>query len=152
MNSFSSDDGTRLQELLEEETDIFRQIRELTRVQKELLAADDIDGFNSALDDRLELIEKINGLHQETNLLMQSYKVFKNSPGGSESVEIENAVALLQETIAETVELDGSNAVLAKRKAEEYIKQIGKLSLTRKSIGKYAPGAPTTSALFDRKT
>ena len=73
---FSSKEEARLLELLGEEQAIFERIRALTGEQATLIAADDMEAFNGSLDSRQELIEKINGLHQETNVLMQSYISF----------------------------------------------------------------------------
>jgi hypothetical protein len=60
VNDFSQDMETRLLVLLGKELEIFEQIRELTKKQAELLAADDdkSDAFGSSLDRRQELIEK----------------------------------------------------------------------------------------------
>ena len=152
MKTFSRDMEERLLELLVQEQEVFEQIREATLNQKELIAADDIDAFDKSLDRRQELIKKINGLHQESDVLMQSYISFTSSADGVTIGVIDDALGRLREITAECAGLNEQNTTAAKEKAEEYIKQIGKLSLTRKSLGKYAQSVPNTPELFDKKT
>jgi len=148
----SNEEQARLLELLDEEQRIFEQILGLTRKQTELLAMDDIEAFDKSLDGRQELMEKINGLHQETNALMQSYISFAQSPGGEKSGEIEAAHERLRGVITECAQLNETNMDAAKEMAEDYIKRSEKLNLGRKSIGAYALGVPNNSELFDTKT
>ena len=72
MSKFSREDEMRLIKLLSDEHALFGQIRALTEKQSAFLKQDDTDAFEGSLDERQELIEKINGLHQETKVLMQS--------------------------------------------------------------------------------
>ena len=152
MKSFSRDNEARLLELLGKESDHFKQILDMTEKQTELLAADDIGGFDESISRRQELIEKINGLHQESDVLMQSYLSFTDVPGGKKNGAIEKAAARIRETAAKCAALNDKLIISAKEKAEDYIKQIGKLSLSRKSIGAYVQGVPNDPELFDRKT
>ena len=152
MNDFSQDKERRLLELLDQEIDLFVRIYELTEKQSELLTEDDADGFNSSLDSRQELIEKINGLHQESNSLMQSYASFIGSVIGKSIGAIDSAVAKRQNIVAGCTELNEKNTNMAKEKAEGYIKRIEKLSQSRKSLETYTLGVPNNPELFDRKT
>ena len=138
--------------LLGEELAVFEQIRDLTGKQTDLLAVDDVKALDESLDRIQELIGKINGLHQESDVLMQSYISFSDSAGGGKDPGIETAVEKLRGVIAECAELNEKNTTLAKETAEEYIKRIGKLSLSRKSLGAYAAQVPNNSELFDKKT
>jgi len=149
---FSPDNEKRLLELLEREFELFKKILELTGEQTELLTADDADAFNKSLDVRQALIEEINGLHQESDILMQSYMSVQEQPGGDRAGEIEAAAARLRDVIAQSAAINEKNTVAAKDKAEEYIRQIGKLSLNRKSIGAYIQGVPNEPEHFDKKT
>ena len=171
MNNFPRKKEERLLELLGQELELFGRIREQTAAQAELLKADDSEGFGRSLDERQGIIEKIDGLHQECDALMQSYISFSDpqgdrpatasggagpsgaAPSGGGKIEkIERAALRLREAIAECVELNDKNAALAQDMAEEYIKQIGNLSLKRKSLGKYALGVPNNPEHFDKMT
>jgi len=152
VNDFSQDKKARLLELLGQEFDLFRQMYELTEKQAMLLAADDIDAFDNSLDRRKELIEEINGLHQETDILMQSYMSFAGSVSGEKIAAIEIAVAQRQDVILGCAVLNEKNTSVAKEKAEDYIGRIGKLSQSRKSLELYIPDTPNKAELFDRKT
>jgi len=152
VNDFSPIDEGRLLVLLGEELDTFRQIGSLSIKQAEMLAADDMEAFEGSLERRQGLIEKINGLHQETDFLMQFYIAFSGSEDGEVSDAIESTAGQLREAIADCVSTNDKNMVAAKEKAEEYIKRIGKLSLSRKSLGAYAQAVPNNSELFDKKT
>ena len=152
MNDFSRENEERLLELLGQEYGILEQIRAMTEKQTELIAADDIDAFNKSLDRRQELITQINGLHQESDVLMQSYISFTASGGGSKISAVDEASGKIKAIVSECALKNEKNTSAAKEKAEEYIKQIGKLSLTRKSLGKYAQSVPNSPELFDKKT
>jgi len=149
---FSQENTGRLLELIAREISGFERIHELTVKQTELIAADEMDALGDMLDGRQEMIEQINGLHQETDILMQSYISFSSGPGGEKNDEIDAVIARLDAVITLCAAADAEFSGLAGEKAEDYIKRIGNLSLTRKSIEKYAPGVPNDSEYFDRKT
>ena len=152
MNGFPRDREARLLELLGEELVIFKQIHELTEKQTELLAADDLEAFNESLDSRQELIEKINGLHQEAEALMQSYISFSKSKGGNKVAAVEQAIGKLRDAVGGCAALNEKNIAAAKEMNEEYVKRIDELSIGRKSLGAYAQNVPNSSELFDKKT
>jgi hypothetical protein len=152
LRSFPSEKETRLLELQNKELELLQQIRELTERQTELLLADDIEAFGESIDSRQELIEKINGLHQESNILMQYYISFAGAAGAGKIDAIEDMNRQLAEELAGCVELNDKNATLTKEKTADYMKQIGKLSLGRKSLGAYVQDVPNDSQLFDKKT
>ena len=152
VSKFSQEKQSRLLGLLGEELALFKQIRGLTEKQTELLTADDTEAFDESLERRQELIEKINGLHQETDLLMQSYISFSSSAGGGKIDAVETAAERIRGVIAECAALNDSNITMVKGMAEEYVKRIDKLSLSRKSLGAYAQNVPSNSMHFDRKT
>lgn len=152
MNDFSQDTRVRLLVLLDAEIELFGRIYELTVKQAELLAADDIEEFNKSLDSRQILIEKINELHQEINILMQSYVSFAGSGTGRKIEAIEKAEAQRLDIIAQCAALNEKNNRAANEKADAYIKRIDKLNLTKKSLEIYTPELPNTPELFDRKT
>ena len=154
MNDSLQDEKTRLLELLGEETELFERIYKLTQKQAELLAADDddISAFNNSLDSRQELIERIKGLHQESDPLMQSCMFMANSTDRNSIEVIEKVVAQRQAVIEKCVVLNDKNTAAAKEKSEVFTKRIGKLSLSRKSIKVYTPDIPNKPELFDKKT
>ena len=147
---FPRDKEERLLELLGQELELFDRIREMTAAQAELLKADDPEGFNRSLDSRQEIIEKINGLHQESDVLMQSYVSFYAT--GRKDDAIRAAAERIDSIIAECAELNDRNTAAAQVKTEDYIRQIGNLSLRRKSLGKYAQSVPNNPELFDKMT
>ena len=152
MSIFSGDSAARLLELLGTELEVFGQMLELTAKQTELIAWDDIDALDESLDRRQELIEKINGLHQESDILMQSYISYLDTAGGKNNGSIDYASAQIRETAAKCAELNEKNMAAAKEKAEGYKERIGKLSLGRKSMGAYIQGVANTPEMFDKRT
>ena len=152
MNIFSPEEEARLLKLLGEETTVLKQIREMTLKQMDLLESGEIERLGEALDDRQGLIEQIKGLHQETNVLMQSYVTVKKAPGGKSIAAVESASSVLWDTMEETEKINRRITVAAKGAAEDFIRQIGKLSLMRKSMKKYAPELAGGSELLDIKT
>ena len=151
MSKFESVDIKRLSELLDDELKLYGQIRKLTEKQAGLLAKDDIDAFNSSLDKREELIEKIKGLHQEKDPLMQSYISLSDSEK-SKNGDIEKLKAQVREALAECGRLNDENIAAMKEKTEEHTKRIDEQSAKRKGIGGYAQSVPNTPEMFDKKT
>ena len=152
MSGFSKDKEARLLELLSQELEIFERMRELTGKHAELIAEDEVDALGESLDRRQELIEKINGLHQESNALMQSYMSYSNSAGGKSIGEIEKAAGRIRDIIAECAGLDEKNTEAAKEKVEQYKVRANKLSLNRKSMGAYIQGVANNPEMFDKMT
>jgi len=152
VKGFSRDDAERLLGFLERENELFEGIRDLTAEQSELLAVDDIDAYVASLDRRQEIIEEINGLHQESEVLMQSYISLMSEHDAESVASVDEALVRFGALVAECAAMDEVNGELAKEKAEEYMKRIGKLSLTRKGLSKYTQNLPGSSEHFDAKT
>ena len=150
MSEFTRDNAVRLLGLLRKEHELFEQMLKLTEKQKELLAADDIEELDKSLDRRQEIIEKINGLHQESNLLMQSYMSYQKAPGKKKVNEIEAASKQLKDTIAKCAALNEKNTAAANEKNKAYTEQIDKLSSARKSIGSYIQPIENDPEMFDK--
>jgi flagellar biosynthesis/type III secretory pathway chaperone len=142
-------DVERLSELLSEELEIFEEILKLTEKQTKLLKKDEIEELNSSLEKRQELIEKINGLHQELDPLMQSYI---SSPAENKNDKIEQYRERIKELITACTEQSNDNMNAIKAKADEQVKKIEKQSAKRKGIGGYAQAVPNTPEVFDKKT
>ena len=145
-----TDSEERLLITLSQELELFERVLDLTEKQTEQIAADMIDELNESLDHRQELIEKINGLHQESDSLMQSYissavvtKVGKNN-------KIEVTIEHIRDIMAKCAVLDEKNTAAAKEKAEGFADRIGKLNLNRKSLGSYIQGVANNSEMFDK--
>ena len=150
MSQFSKDNAARLLELLRKELEIFTRMRELTVKQKELIATDELEALDASLDRRQGLIEEINGLHQESDVLMQSYMLY--SAEKKSISEIENVAAQLREIIAECAGLNDSNISDAKEKSESYINKIDELSMNRKGLGAYIQNVENRPEMFDKMT
>ena len=152
MDLFPQNKEERLLELLAHEKEMFEQMRGLIGEQAKLLAADDIAGFNRSLDKGQETIDMINGLHQESDDLMQSYTSYSNSEKGKKIDAIEDAAALIRELLTECAGLHQKNSAAAKEKSEEYAGQSSQLRTRRESLGLYAQPPPEAPMMFDRKT
>ena len=142
----------RLLELLGEAVELTGRVAGISDEQSKMLASDDLDSFNESLEKGQELINKINGLHQESEVLMQSYASYVNSAGGGKINAIEAAAARFVELLELCAASNKRNLSEATEKTEEFIRQIGSLSLKRKSLGRYAQNSGESSAHFDKKT
>jgi len=152
VNRFSQENSARLLELLGQEMEQLNRMHELTEKQAELLIADDIDDFHKSLDQRQGLIERIKGLHQESDVLMQSYVAFSSVDAGRVIEAIEKAVAERRRMIGECAALNEKNIITAKEKASSYLERLEKLSLNRRSIELYTPEVPNSPEIIDKKT
>jgi len=151
VNQLTTVDTKRLLELLENELELYKQIRKLTEKQAQLLNKDEIDSFNGSLEKRAELIEKIKGLHQDSDPLMQSYvSAIKNVANADESIE--KLREQIRGEITECSRLNDENMAAMKDKVEEHTKKIDEKSAQRKGIGGYAQAVPNTPEIFDKKS
>jgi len=151
VSKISSVDLERLTELLSEELETYSQIRKLTEEQTKLLTKDDIEAFDKSLDKRETLIEKINGLHQDSNPLMQSYASVSNGSDAS-NADIDDLKNKIREQLEICAQLNDKNMSIMKMKAEEHTKKIDEQSAKRKTIGGYAQSVPNMPEMFDRKS
>ena len=152
MSKFTQENASQLLMALRQELELFEKIREITKEQTELIAAEKIVAFNESLDRRQELIEKINGLHQETDGLMQSYISYSSSKGGEKIGKVEQLSGEVKSLIAECAALNEKNEVAAREKSEEFSQKIERLSLSRKSLGTYIQNIEAAPELFDKMT
>ena len=151
MSKFASSDKERLLKLLSEKLKIYKQIRKLTEEQTELLEKDDIEAFDSSLEKRAKLIEKINGLHQESETLMQSYALAAEESKDKNS-DINKLEKDIRDILKECANLNDNNIAVMKEKTQEHIKRIDEQSAKRKGVGGYVQSVPNTSEVFDKKT
>jgi len=147
----SSEDIERLSKLLGEELEHYKQIRKLTEEQVELLNKDDIEAFNGSLNKREELIEKIKGLHQEKEPLVQSYASLSESEK-KQGKEINNLNKQIREIIEVCAEINDRNILCVKGKTDDLTKKIDEQSSKRKGIGGYVQAVPNTPEMFDKKS
>ena len=151
MSGLESADMERLTKLLADELKLYGQIRKLTEEQTELLAKDDIEAFDNSLDKRETLIEKIKGLHQDSNPLMQSYVSF-SSDGNKANDEIDGLKNQIREQLEVCAQLNDKNMETMRFKTEEHSKKIDEQSAKRKTIGGYAQSVPNVPEMFDKKS
>ena len=152
MSDFSREKDERFLEVLGRERELFEQLFEILGEQAGLIAADDIEAFDKALEKGRNITQKIDGLHQETSLLMQSYALHSNSGDGRESDAVETLMGQLRDITAKCAELNEKITAEAKNKAAQYTQEINRLNLSRKSIGLYAQGVANNPEHFDRKS
>ena len=152
MSDFSPDKEESLLRLLGQERELFEQLFETLGEQAGLIAVDDIEAFDRALEKGRNITQKVDGLHQETSLLMQSYALHSNSENGLESDAVETLTGQLRDITAKCAELNEKITAEAKNKAAQYTQEINRLNLSRKSIGLYAQGVTNNPEHFDRKS
>jgi len=145
---FESSDKAKLQDYLSQEFETFEKIQKLTEKITEQISTDKIEALDKSLDKRQELIEKINGLHQESNPLMQSYVSLEEV--------IDKEIERLMEQIREIAEIcakaNDINMNAIKVKKQEQTNKIEKQSAKRKGISGYAQAIPHSPEVIDKKT
>ena len=140
---------SRLTELLGEELKLLENIKELTDEQTRQIEMDEFDGLEKLLGSRQELIDKINGLHQDSEPLMQSYVSSSDSQKIREIDELQEEIKQILQSCKESNE---RNVEMLSHKSVSQKEKIGKQSAQRKGIGGYAQAVPTSSEMFDKKT
>ena len=147
MMNFSSHERDALMRQLQGEMAVLISLRELTQEQAALLAADDIDAVNASLDRRQKFIEEFERLHQETEVLMQSY-----ISSQTVTAEIDGLLTQIRAELAAIAAKNDENGTAAKVKSGEYGKDISKLNLGRRGIGLYNQTVERGAEYFDKKT
>jgi len=149
VSNFTS--AERLLELLSDELKVYEKIFKLTEEQTKLLVKDDIEAFNNSLDKRETLIEKIKGLHQESDSLMQSY-ISLSSSTKEKNNKIEELKKQIHDIIKLCADLNDENITAMNEKTSEHTKKIDDQSSKRKGIGGYAQSVPNMPEVFDKKS
>ena len=152
MSKFNREAETRLISLLEEKLKLFEQMKEQTVKQTELLVQDEIEAFSESLDLREKLKEKINGLHQESEVLMQSYMSSCQAGGRGKVRAIDTLKEKLREIIEECQSINEKNYESAKGKIEDYTKRLKELDTSKKTFNAYTLDIPENSEHFDKTT
>ena len=137
-----------LQEKLIQKLELFNQIQKLTEKITEQIDADKIEALDVSLGKRQELIEKINGLHQELDPLMQSYI----SNTDSKDKEIESLIEQIREITLSCSKQNDENLNAIKEKSQEQTEKIDKQSAKRKGISGYAQAVGFSSEVIDKKS
>ncbi|MCL2627817.1 MAG: hypothetical protein FWD44_03870 [Oscillospiraceae bacterium] len=149
MSKFESSDRGKLQEYLKQELEAFEKIRALTQELAEQINEDKVDALNKTLSKRQEQIEKINGLHQESSLLMQSYASLQQ---GEKDGEIDDILSQIQEITQSCANLNDESFNILRVKSEEQTEKIDKQSAKRKGISGYAQAVAYAPEVIDKKT
>ena len=152
MSKFNKDMETHLLELLNKELKLFEKMKEHIKKQTELLASDMIEEFNKDLESAEKLKEKINGLHQESDVLMQSYITSVKSGERGKIKEIDDQRDKIRDIITECRDINEEIQKTAGDKMTEYTKRIKELDTSRKTFGAYALALPDNSVYFDKTT
>ncbi|MDR2599619.1 MAG: flagellar protein FlgN [Oscillospiraceae bacterium] len=149
MSKNETQGADKLIELLSEKLELFEQIYKATEKQSKILSDEDydIEAFDKLIDKRQELIEKINGLHQKLDPMMQS---FVSSPSYKKDSEIEKLKDKIQNKVKECSDLNNENMEIISDKTDNQKDKIEKQSAKRKGIGGYAQAVPNTPEVFDR--
>jgi len=142
----------RLLELQKQEIGLFERLREITKEQAEMLAADDAEAFDRSLDRSSEIIEKIEGLHQESEILMQSYTSNLPPAHAEKNDPVLIAANQIKDALSECARLHEINSAAAKAKADSYITGAGKLNVRRRSLGLYTQALTNSPTMFDRRS
>jgi septation ring formation regulator EzrA len=152
VSRFNKETETHLIELLEKELALFEKMKELGNKQAEFLAADEIEEFDNSLVSAEKLKEKINGLHQESDTLMQSYISSTGLGGRGKVRQIEEVRDKIRNALKECMELNEKNRTTASNKMTGYSDRIKELDKSRKTFGAYAIAIPDNSEHFDTTT
>jgi len=139
----------KLLKLLSEELGLLEQMKKLTDEQSRHIERDEFEELGKLLEERQKLIEKINGLHQETAPLVQSCV---SSSDYETVLQIDNIRGKIKQILTECNAQNDRNVEELSRKSEEYTERIEKQSSKRKVIGGYAQAVPNSSERFDKKT
>jgi len=104
---------------LEKQTELYRQIRQLSARQRQLIAANDIEGLMRLLAEKQALITAASEAAEKLAPWQEQWDKMRESVLDAERQSVENAAAALREILGEIVALEdeGQAAVLSAREA-----------------------------------
>ena len=144
----------RLLELQRQKRELLREFHELTLQQERLIELEETAVLKENLNQRQELITEIDTLHQELNLLMQTYSEYSQQAGADPAAQ--EIGALQQESqklLQEIAALDEQNQARTARQIDRFRDEVKRLSLGRRTIQSYNQSISALgSELFDKKT
>ena len=134
-------DRDNLLGVLEQKKEWLSKMRDMTEQLAALLGDDDVDAFSDGLEQREDIISKIDA--------------FTRMERQMPDVEDEQVELLKQQTrdiIREIMKMDEQNAALAQEKIEQYRVQIKNMNQQKIGIGQYARAYQANEAFyFDEK-
>ncbi|MDR1117338.1 MAG: flagellar protein FlgN [Oscillospiraceae bacterium] len=145
-------DRDRLIKLLESKERYVKECLEITKKQREIVSAEDIDAglLTSSLNERRVNIDKIEGLHHEINVLMQSY--LANGTNEIGDSEIDALQSRIDGVITQIRELDVQSEKSIRDSMDASLSEAKRLNQNRRGIGAYgAAGYIAGPDYFDKK-
>lgn len=155
MAAFAPEQYARIMELQQQKKTLLQEFHGLAQLQQEIIEREDTTALQGNLNRRQELITQVDTLHQELDLLMQSYPPIRQQLGESHP-QVAALTALqneIQDILRQIAALDTQNQARAARQLQHFRDEIKRLSLGRKTLQSYSQGAVSLgSELFDKKT
>jgi hypothetical protein len=137
----STRDRENLLGLLGQKKELLTKMRDVTKQFGTLLENDDVDTFADGLQQREDIISKIDAF---TRMERQMPKI--------EDEQVESLKQQSRDIIHEILKIDEQNKVLAQKKIEQYRVQVRSLNQQRKGIGQYSKAYQKNEAFyFDEK-
>ena len=154
MSNFNISEREKLIKLLTDQLELVEQITALCEKQGSMLGDEErLDELNASLDEAEKIRKKISGLHQEADVLMQSYVA---STGVQKIPKKDDRIGSLAISIKEKTEIcakiNEKNMSVLKSLLETQKVKIDEKSTQRKGVGGYIQAITNTSEMFDRKT
>ncbi len=133
----STRDRENLLGLLEQKKELLTKMRDITKEFAELLEADDVDAFVDGLQQREDIIKKIDAF---TKIERQMSEI--------EDEQVKLLKQQSRDIIQEILKIDEQNTALAQNKIDQYRVQIRSLNQQKKGIGQYQKANKMNEAFY----
>jgi hypothetical protein len=134
-------DRDNLLGILEQKKGLLSKMRDVTSQLAALLSKDDVDAFSDGLEQRQDIISKIDAFTRMERQMPET-----------EDEQVKLLKEQSRDIIRDILKIDEQNAVLAQKKIEQYRAQIKSLNQQKIGIGQYTRTYQKNEAFyFDEK-
>jgi len=144
----------RIKELLEEELELYRSLRELARRQCRFIESADTDGLIPVLGRKQEILRAIGAVEAELAPFKARWNELIDALDASAKEKLAAAVAEVQGVLGEIVELEKAGLAALEGvygQAAKEMKKIQQLGGAVKAYSKKQDGHDVETGSFDRK-
>lgn len=137
---------SKLISLLEEKEKLIDRFLTLTNLQQEYILNDNFDELSKIVDEKSELIEKINHLDSEFLKEFESIKIQKGIKSFDEITDIDKQTGILLKSLTSTIlqklqvikEMDEKNSILIRSKYDEIKRIIKSMRYKKEALKDYS--------------
>ncbi len=149
----------RLTEISQKKLNMLIRIKNITRQQSEAIEKEDVDALNYLINNKAEIMQKVDELDDQFELYFEGFKTVLNVTSLDQITTPYNGLPQLKGTVTrvfnilkETMQIDEKNCKTAKELKEKIAREIRKINMSKVANRAYMQQPIQPSAIYvDRK-